>query len=133
MSGHPHADLMAKAAEIAKTDQYWQRHFEEKFHSTDKWNQMSDVFFQTHREYRLKPNFIDINGHKVPEPVREIPSPASVFYIADTTIGPGLRRRLVWTGDEMNMRLLKGGLLHATNEAAEAHKAALLSFTQITE
>nr|DAP51191.1 MAG TPA: hypothetical protein [Caudoviricetes sp.] len=28
MSRHPHADLMAKAAEIAKTDKEWWEHFE---------------------------------------------------------------------------------------------------------
>lgn len=130
MSGHPHADLMAKAAEIAKTDKEWWKHFEIKTLHFHAWSEMCNEVFFDNDEYRLKPRYIDINGHQVPEPVREIPSPASVFYIADTTIGPGLRRRLAWTGDEMNMRLLKGGLLHATNEAAEAHKAALLSFTQ---
>ncbi len=96
MSGHPHADLMAKAAEIAKTDQYWQRHFEEKFHSTDKWNPMSDVFFQTHREYRLKPRFIDINGHQVPEPVREPLEVNNLLWIADIT-QPNAEQ-LMWTG-----------------------------------
>ncbi len=131
MSGHPHADLMAKAAEIAKTDEEWYRHFEFKTCVMSSWSQLVWAScFDPNVQYRLKPRFIDINGHQVPEPVREIPSPASVFYIADTTISPGLRRRLAWTGDEMNMRLLKGGLLHATNEAAEIHKAALLSFTQ---
>lgn len=130
MSGHPHADLMAKAAEIAKTDQYWQRHFEEKFHSTDKWNQMSDVFFQTHREYRLKTRFIDINGHQVPEPVREIPATGDILYIADTTLKPSGELRLQWTDHDVDMRLLNSGLLHTTKEAAEAHIAALLSFTQ---
>lgn len=127
MAGHPHADLMAKAAEIAKTDQYWQRHFEEKFHSTDKWNQMSDVFFQTHREYRLKTRFIDINGHQVQEPVREAPNDRVSLWVADTAHGSML---LAWTGHEVNMRMLNSGLLHTTKEAAEAHIAALLSFTQ---
>ncbi|WP_368899752.1 hypothetical protein [Morganella morganii] len=128
MSGHPHADLMAKAAEIAKTDQYWQRHFEEKFHSTDKWNQMSDVFFQTHREYRLKPNFIDINGHKVPEPVREPLEVNNLLWIADIT-QPNAEQ-LMWTGHTSDILMLERGILHLTKEAAEAHIAALLSFTQ---
>ncbi|HCT1398845.1 TPA: hypothetical protein OTO79_002059 [Morganella morganii] len=128
MSGHPHADLMAKAAEIAKTDQYWQRHFEEKFHSTDKWNQMSDAFFQTHREYRLKPNFIDINGYKVPEPVRELPDNDDLLWIADIT--QPTAAQLMWTSHQSDILMLERGILHLTKEAAEAHIAALLSFTQ---
>lgn len=126
MAGHPHADLMAKAAEIAKTDQYWQRHFEEKFHSTDKWNPMSDVFFQTHREYRLKPRFIDINGHQVPEPVQE-PLEYGTDYCVVVLDGIDYQR---WCDDEDDENLLKQGLIHLTKEAAEAHIAALLSFTQ---
>lgn len=128
MSGHPHADLMAKAAEIAKTDQYWQRHFEEKFHSTDKWNPMSDVFFQTHREYRLKPRFIDINGHQVPEPEREPLEVNNLLWIADIT-QPNAEQ-LMWTDHTSDILMLERGILHLTKEAAEAHIAALLSFTQ---
>ncbi|MGJ7194690.1 hypothetical protein ABM005_04380 [Morganella morganii] len=128
MSGHPHADLMAKAAEIAKTDQYWQRHFEEKFHSTDKWNPMSDVFFQTHREYRLKPSFIDINGHQVPEPVREPLECRTDYFIADISVivTPMVR----WRGNPDDLSRLSKGIIHMTEEAADAHIAALLSFTQ---
>lgn len=127
MSGHPHADLMAKAAEIAKTDQYWQRHFEEKFHSTDKWNPMSDVFFQTHREYRLKPSFIDINGHQVPEPVREPLEDDQEYWIADIRYAVSVFN---WENNDADNRWLERGIIHLTKEAAEAHSVALLSFTQ---
>lgn len=127
MLGHPHADLMAKAAEIAKTDQYWQRHFEEKFHSTDKWNPMSDVFFQTHREYRLKPRTIDINGHQVPEPVREPLQEGDLYYGASTADGVF---SAIWNCDHIDSERLHKGIIHLTKEAAETHIAALLSFTQ---
>ncbi|EBN0073232.1 hypothetical protein ZZ27_24995 [Salmonella enterica subsp. enterica serovar Virchow] len=118
---------MAKAAEIAKTDQYWQRHFEEKFHSTDKWNPMSDVFFQTHREYRLKPRFIDINGHQVPEPVREPLKIGRVYWLARIH---GAVDSFEWEGDHACRAWLERGLIHLTKEAADIHIAALLSFTQ---
>ncbi|MEX9770835.1 hypothetical protein WEU31_13960 [Morganella morganii] len=127
MSGHPHADLMAKAAEIARTDQYWQRHFEEKFHSTDKWNPMSDAFFQTHREYRLKPRTIDINGHQVPEPVREPLKIGQEYWRVSI---PHSVDTFEWEDDDRDNLCLELGLIHLTREAAEAHKSALLSFTQ---
>lgn len=129
MSGHPHADLMAKAAEIAKTDQYWQRHFEEKFHSTDKWNQMSDVFFQTHREYRLKPNFIDINGHQVPEPVRESLEIGAWFFMPSVDCIE-MASKVKWREDEHCDFYLRSGVVHTTEDAAIRHAVALLSFTQ---
>lgn len=130
MSGHQHADLMAKAAEIAKTDKEWHRHFQFKTDKCSDWRDMScDFLFYEHVEYRLKPRYIDINGHQVPEPVRESVT-GDILYIADTTLKPGGNLRLQWTGHDVDMRLLNSGLLHTTKEAAEAHIAALLSFTQ---
>ena len=89
---------------------------------------MSDVFFQTHREYRLKPRFIDINGHQVPEPVLEPLEVNNLLWIADIT-QPNAEQ-LMWTGHTSDILMLERGILHLTKEAAEAHIAALLSFTQ---
>lgn len=130
MSGHPHADLMAKAAEIAKTDKEWWKHFEIKTLHFDAWSDMDNEVFFDNDEYRLKPRFIDINWHQVPEPVREIPATGDILYIADTTLKPCGELRLQWTGHDVDMRLLNSGLLHTTKEAAEVHIAAMLSFTQ---
>lgn len=129
MSGHQHADLMAKAAEIAKTDKEWWKHFEIKTLHFDAWSDMDNEVFFDNDEYRLKPRFIDINGHQVPEPVR-VPVAGDILYIADTTLKPGGELRLLWTGQDACMGLLNSGLLHTTKEAAETHIAALLSFTQ---
>ncbi len=127
MSGHPHAALMAKAAEIAKTDKKWWTHFEEEF-LEDGWIPMLDGSFNMNSEYRLKPHTIDINGHQVPEPERESPEDGDELYIADITSNGALR--LMWTNHESDRRLLARGVLHLTKEAAESHIAALLSFTQ---
>lgn len=127
MAGHPHADLMTKAAEIAKMDIHWRQHFEERPHSTSKWNPMSDAFFQTHREYRLKPRTIDINGHQVPEPVRETLNLGQKYWVADTA---NFTEEKKWTDSFSCQRWLERGLIHLTKEAAEAHMDALISFTQ---
>ncbi|HAT3835991.1 TPA: hypothetical protein I8654_002034 [Morganella morganii] len=133
MSGHPHADLMAKAAEIAKTDKEWWKHFEQFVYvapETQKWVETGGAFvFNMNSEYRLKPRYIDINGHQVPEPVRESPEDGDELYIADMTSCSGALR-LMWTNHEADRRGLARGILHLTKEAAEAHIAALLSFTQ---
>lgn len=128
MAGHPHADLMAKAAEIAKTNKEWHRHFECKG-SADIWVDMPEnTGFCDWGEYRLKPRFIDINGHQVPEPVREPLEVNNLLWIADIT-QPNAEQ-LMWTGHTSDILMLERGILHLTKEAAEAHIAALLSFTQ---
>lgn len=131
MTGHPHADLMAKAAEIAKTDQYWHRHFECKG-SADIWLDMPEnTGFCDWGEYRLKPRYINIGEYQVPEPVRELPDNDDLLWIADIT--QPTAAQLMWTGHPSDILMLDRGILHLTKEAAEAHIAALLSFTQIME
>jgi hypothetical protein len=129
MSGHPHADLMAKAAEIAKTDEEWYRHFEFKTCVMSSWSQLVWAScFDPNVQYRLKPRFIDINGHLIPEPVREFPDNGDYLWIADITQLNA--EQLMWTGHASDILMLERGILHLTQEAAEAHIAALLSSTQ---
>ncbi|HAT1527740.1 TPA: hypothetical protein PC505_001058 [Morganella morganii] len=131
MPGHKHADLMAKAAEIAKTDKEWWKHFEIRITENGKtsWKGFVTPFtFDSYSEYRLKPRFIDINGHQVPEPERELPDNDDLLWIADIT--QPTAARLMWTGHPSDILMLERGILHLTKEAAEAHKSALLSFTQ---
>lgn len=128
MSGHPHADLMARAAEIAKTDKEWWKHFECRSEDGEWGNMSPGAALQDYLEYRLKPRFIDINGHQVPEPVRELPDNDGYLWIADIT--QPTAAKLMWTSHPSDILMLERGILHLTKEAAEAHIAALLSFTQ---
>lgn len=127
MSGHPHADLMAKAAEIAKTDKEWWKHFEIKTLHFDAWSEMCNEVFFDNDEYRLKPNFIDINGHQVPEPVRESLDDGQLYWVACVTYGATESK---WDGDSGDELWLENGLIHLNREAADAHVTALISFTQ---
>lgn len=128
MSGHPHADLMAKAAEIAKTDEEWYRHFEFKTCVMSSWSQLVWAScFDPNVQYRLKPRFIDINGHQVPEPVREPLEEDQEYWIADIRYAPSVFN---WENNDVDNRFLDRGIIHLTKEAAETHSVALLSFTQ---
>lgn len=127
MAGHPHADLMAKAAEITKTDKEWWRHFEFK-NTTGSWMGMTEnTGFYDFAEYRLKPRFIDISGHQVPEPVREPLEDDQEYWIADIRYAPSVFN---WENNDADYRWLERGIIHLTKEAAEAHSVAMLSFTQ---
>lgn len=126
MSGHPHADLMAKAAEIAKTDKEWYSQFQRLIGG--EWQTPIVGFvFQPEIKYRLKPRFIDINGHQVPEPVREQLQAGQEYWVADVTKWDD---EWYWNDDNRDNLWLERGLIHLTKEAADIHIAALLSFTQ---
>ncbi|HHG8604425.1 TPA: hypothetical protein ACPYUD_003662 [Morganella morganii] len=126
MSGHPHADLMAKAAEIAKTDKEWYSQFQRLIGG--EWQTPIVGFvFQPEIKYRLKPRFIDINGHQVTEPVLEPLEDDQEYWIADIRYAVSVFN---WENNDADNRWLERGIIHLTKEAAEAHSAALLSFTQ---
>ncbi|EPU3934728.1 hypothetical protein ACVWYD_001253 [Morganella morganii] len=123
---------MAKAAEIARTDKEWYRHFEQFVYvapETQKWVETGGAFvFNVNSEYRLKPRFIDINGHKVPEPVREPLEVGDRYWVITLEYGACPH---VWTGSDQEIYCwIARGLIHLTEEAANIHIAALLSFTQ---
>lgn len=132
MQGHKHADLMAKAAKIAKTDMEWWRHFEVLAKgTTDNWYQLnSESVFHHDGIYRFvpQPGTIKIGDYDVPEPVREVPDDKVSLWVADTAHGATL---LTWKGCETDMRMFNCGILHLTKKAAEGHIAALLSFTKV--
>jgi len=79
-------------------------------------------------EFRLKPRTININGHEVPEPIREAPAMGTEYWTAGFAL-VGDMGTLHWEGDSVDSEHLRHGLCHATREAAEAHARALLSFT----
>ena len=128
MSGHPHADLMAKAAEIAKTDKEWYSQFQRLIGG--EWQTPIVGFvFQPEIKYRLKPRYIDINGHQVPEPVREPLEYGTWFYVPSTDCVE-MMAKIKWTGDEYCEHYLRSGIIHTNSAAAICHTVALLSFTQ---
>ncbi|WP_354640124.1 hypothetical protein [Morganella morganii] len=119
---------MAKAAEIAKTDKDWYRHFQFKTDKCSDWSDFNCNFiFHEYVKYRIKPRFIDINGHQVTEPVREPLQTGQEYWVADVTKWDD---EWYWNDDNRDNLWLERGLIHLTKEAADIHIAALLSFTQ---
>ena len=68
---------------------------------------------------------LEINGRTVPMPEREPLKVGTVYYATN------LRGAfsVTWGDDEHDREMLAKGLVHLTEEAAEAHASALLSFT----
>lgn len=89
---------------------------------------------QPPENFRIKPKTININGHEVPEPVREpLENGQSYFRAAPWNWRPYGAIESVWYGNDSDILWLSRGLIHLTAEAAEAHAKALLSFTQLPE
>ena len=80
--------------------------------------------------WRKKHRTININGHEVPEPLREHLKRGKSYYIPNIVF-PAHYITILWTSDDIDMRWLNDGLIHATKEAAIAHAEALLSFTRM--
>jgi hypothetical protein len=84
--------------------------------------------FHDAHTFRIKPKTININGHEVPEPCREPLNKNEEYWIVEIS---SLRTIWVchWYGSDIDHQLLDRGLIHKTEEAAEAHAKALLTFT----
>ena len=77
----------------------------------------------------VKPGFININGHMVPEPEREELLNGEPYYVADMS-KPSSPWDMIWYGNDRDYDRLDAGAIHTTKEAAELHAKALLSFTK---
>jgi hypothetical protein len=79
-------------------------------------------------DWKVKPRTININGYKVPEPIRIRPRKDELCYIpylSDSKV-----QEFNFADSITSSRWFNQGLLHKTREAAELHLEALLSFTK---
>lgn len=122
---------MAQYAEDALiTDMPWAL-WECRIIGTD-WRQLYDSpTWEKTLQYRRKQKTIIINGFEVPEPVREPLLKETYYCVTNILVIPG-STQYKWSGDSMDYRFLERGLIHLTQEAAELHAQALLSFTKIS-
>lgn len=81
-------------------------------------------------EYRIKPRTIKIGEVDVPEPVRDESDMVNGGeYYFPLVNGEDLCEDYYWSGDYMDLLLLKRGLIHKTKEAAIAHAKALIKIS----
>ena len=79
-------------------------------------------------DWEVKPKTININGYKVPEPIRVKPSLGDKFYTV--YLSAGTVECFTFDDSMTCNRWFNQGLAHKTREAAELHLEALLSFTK---
>lgn len=133
MAAHKHAELMMKYAQDALTNEYpwtlWQWRIDSDSYENNSWEDCSgDVPFHTCKQYRRKPQFIDINGYEVPKPVSE-PLEAGDTYWIISFRDQGNIAAHHWNADSADIIFLESGIIHRSPAAAGTHAKALLSFT----
>lgn len=132
MTAHKHAALMLQyAQDAAETDKPWERwNFQE---GQNEWKAMSsNPSWYPDTDYRRKPSTIRIGEFDVPEPLREAPKYDTPIYIVTFDNPERIVFRDVWCNTIGDHKRLVLGMVHRTQEAAELHAEALLSFTKKT-
>lgn len=124
-----HAALAAiYAQQMAEMDAPWELWSVKKH---DHWFPLkSHPGWMEEREYRQIQKTININGHEVPEPMREKPDIGAKYWYVDID---ELRQWTTWQDDEYDDNRFKNGVCHATKQAAIDHAKALLSFSEIKD
>lgn len=130
---HPYAHILTAIAQGLNVQ--WQNSYGD-WHEQDYNITLSEISVEHYSpdRYRVAPRTITINGHEVPEPLRELPAEgATVYWVG---FGPGSSDDLTEQCDvgyypTLLPELLKMGLLHSTRDAAQAHAKALISFTEV--
>lgn len=77
---------------------------------------------------RIKKKTLRIGAFDVPEPVRKPLEAGTKYYVPKPHSEP-LVDYYKWVGDGVDHTLVQRGLAHLSEEAAELHAKALLSFT----
>jgi hypothetical protein len=78
---------------------------------------------------KIKPRTININGFEVPEPLRKYPEVGTVIFLASTNCKRG-NNYSKWRNEETYFEWIEKGIVHLTQESAQKHIDALLSFTR---
>lgn len=121
---HPHAELIKLWADDTSLE------FEWRMSDDGFWNTClkSKPLFNEDLQYRLKPKepqFITINGVKVPKPeINPLPR-YQTYYIPIFDVDKDYQP-YAWYNDSVDKHYLKNGMVHLNPEAATIHKKAIV-------
>ena len=130
---HKHAeDMKLYAWDAATTDKPWKlwefSHKEEShwypLSNHPEWN-----LNYNYRRKAVKPKTININGYEVPEPLQNAPEGGTMYWYPNTS-DTHVACSHYYSYYQYHVDRLVNGLVHLTQEAAQKHLEALLSFTR---
>jgi len=127
---HPYAEILRAIADGKEVQ--WKRPMDVGGWAYQSWDDtLEEILNESWSPecYRVKPDVVVINDIEVPAPLRELPAEGTEVFWADLTGIVGANRIGAVASSFLD-RILQRGLLHLTQEAAEAHAEALISFTK---
>lgn len=135
MKQNIHAELILEyAKDWAETNTPWVRWEYSRFPTSQRTSFHDHPIWKDSLCYFRKPEppkFININGYEVPEPCRTPLSKRESYYLVNISNAEIIK--FDWSGDDIDKKWLKKGIIHTTREAAEIHVKALLSFTAVDD
>lgn len=124
---HVHAKLIAQFAKDAMTTDkpglLWE-YYDGKWHTADE----DGPGWLPNREYRRKPQTIQIGRCTVPAPMRTTPELGCTYYLFMLTSKE--IEDHYWSNNHQDLTRFKAGLIHETLEGAEATRDAILELLQ---
>lgn len=133
LKAHKHAEAMKLYAEdAATTDKPWKL-WEFSHKEENHWYPLSnhpewDLNYN-YRRKAVKPKTININGYEVPEPLQNAPEGGTMYWYPNTS-DTHVACSHYYSYYQYHVDRLVNGLVHLTQEAAQKHLEALLSFTR---
>ena len=103
-----------------------------RWSSDGDWRPCDAPMWEAKVEYRLIPKrkMWHLNGVEFPAPETEAPKQGAVYWYPTPTSSWSLAAWSIWKG-EGEKSLLRNGLVHLTEEAAEAHARAMLAAKEV--
>lgn len=131
MTAHKHANLMLQYAQDAmETDKPWER-WEVRIAANVQPNAVFESMsfhpqWDTNNEYRRKPQVIRVGRHEFPKPITEKPKEGTMYWTIESGGENGFyAERYRWRQNGEDESVIKQGLVHLTEEAAQAHADVL--------
>ena len=135
-NAHKHAEAMKLYAEdAATTDNLWKlrEYIYGLYGDEEDWRDLeNNPTWAKNRCYRrkaVKPKTIDINGYEVPEPLQKAPEGGTMYWYPNTS-DTHVSCSYYYSQYQYHIDRLVNGLVHLTQESAQEHLDALLSFTR---
>ena len=116
---------------VSAEDTIWEYKIDDKGLYREKpYCYQSNVVLPPAYSLSIKQKTININGLKVPAPVKDASKfqHRDMYYIPSLTNSDGVLH-CNWISSEEDYKFLNAGLVHLTEENAAKHATALLSFT----
>lgn len=135
LKAHKHAEAMKLYAEDAATTdkpwKLWEVSYKEgaNWYPLSKYQNWNSKYNYRRKAVKLKPKTININGYEVPEPCKNAPEGGTMYWYPNTS-DTHVSCSYYYSHYQYHVDRLVNGLVHLTQESAQKHLEALLSFTR---